>query len=162
MNTVGVFLNPILVISRMDDAQTFQQVIRRIHGEIQELLHHQAHPMEFVLDRLGVQSYSAPFAFNMLNLPNFSEQAMLSDFRDYRRYDVPAAKFQMELYVVEYLNGIEMFWSFDGRYYDMPMMEYIGNEYVRLIRLLSSNSSSLSVTRRTLALPGNFGEVDAQ
>jgi hypothetical protein len=156
MNTVGVFVNPLLVISWIDDLSTFEQAVRQIHGEIHALLSHQTHPVEYVSDRLGLPSYTAPFAFNMLNIPNVPQQKELADFGDYRKFDLPPAKFSMELYVLEYSNGLELFFSFNGKHYDMPMIEYVGGEDVRLIGRVAAGTSSppRSDGRKTLNLPG--------
>lgn len=152
-DTVGVFVSPLAVVSRIRADTPSAQIVRSVHTEVQALLKHQSFPMELALDRLGAPPFAPPFAFNMLDLPDFARRSEHIKLGPYSGDDIPAAKFDLEVYVADRDDGLEMFWSFDGRRFDLPTVEYLHGEFDRLVRQIAATVPPQARTRKKLMLP---------
>lgn len=156
-DTVGMFVDPLVVITRLNEFQTMGQMVIDIQREVHEILQHRAVPMEAILDKLGMPPFAPPYAFNMLDIPGFVHRPEPGHHGRYFLSDLPAPKFQIELYVVDQGENIEVFWNLDGRHFDRSMAEYLHDEYAKGLQNFASDPAFPLVSgdeHRTISLPG--------
>jgi hypothetical protein len=156
-DTVGMFVDPLVVITRLDEFQTMGQMVVGIQREVHEILQHRAIPIETILDKLSLPPFAPPYAFNMLDLPDFVHRPEPGRDDRYFLSDLPAPKFQIELYVVDQGQSMEVYWSLDALNFDRSMAEYLHDEYARLLRNFVSDPGSPVVSgdeARAISLPG--------
>jgi amino acid adenylation domain-containing protein len=132
---IGFFVNAIIFTAALDENESFSDYLHRIQADALEMLRHQDYPLELVFDDLKMKYPNIPVSFNMINF-EFREltfPAEITSFEPVHFPDIQEVKYDIEAYVTEYKNGIDIYWSYKKSMFRPATIEYIGGEYIRLI-----------------------------
>ncbi|UCH93961.1 MAG: amino acid adenylation domain-containing protein [Candidatus Aminicenantes bacterium] len=139
-NTVGHFINSILVKTHVDVEEGFNDFLRRVSTDVIERLEHQNYPLELVLDQLKRSYPEISAAFNMINLEQNEKEWPKEFLESYHREKVQDVKFDIELYIYEYQDCLEISWRFRKSMFFKGVIEYITATYSDLLEELSEES----------------------
>jgi acyl carrier protein len=131
---VGYFTNLVMIISRVDPGETFEDFLERVDADILQTFEYQDYPIELVLDDLKINYPDTPAAFNMLNLLEDTTAGKIENFDSYHIRDhYQEAEFDIELYAAEYKNGIEFNWRYRKALFKPSTIELISRAYLQLL-----------------------------
>lgn len=130
---IGYFINSIFVKNHVEYNQNFIDLLQRIEKETLEAFQHQSYPLELVLDDLKVRYPEVSVFFNMLNMLETATENELNSFAGEHIENVQDVKFDLEFYVVEYKNGIEIYWNYKNSFFLPETIEYLANEYLKVL-----------------------------
>ena len=106
-----------------------------------EIFQYQAYPMESVFEELGMQYPDIPVSFNMLNMQDTTRTQQL-DIDAFELHHINAArdiKFDLEPYLMEFENGIAMYWVYREALFESVTIEYMINLYIKLLTFFVQN-----------------------
>ncbi|MCK4258361.1 MAG: amino acid adenylation domain-containing protein [Halanaerobiales bacterium] len=135
-NIVGYFTNSLIQKTKVDYNESFRELLSRVDQETQGTFQHQSYPLELVLDDLKMRFPEISVLFNMLNMIDSANEE-LDSLDSYHIAKLQDGKFELELYVIEYKNGIEINWSYRNLLFKLETMEYIVGEYLKLLNEVS-------------------------
>ena len=140
--TVGCFIQSLLLRVQLDAEEGFYDFLRRLANRTAAVIGHQDYPLELVLDELHMAYPPVGAAFNMLNIPTqgVPPEQSAEDFDPHIETPVPDAKFDVELYIKEYPEWIEIFWSFRRAMFDDEAIVTIAAAYIDLLDELSEEA----------------------
>ncbi|MCP5102136.1 MAG: amino acid adenylation domain-containing protein, partial [bacterium] len=130
---MGFFVNSLLFKIRVEDNEGFADFLRRVHGGVLESFKHQDYPPDLVVHRLNMRYPDIPVSFNMTNLGEDASQQEVEVFRAYHIPDSHDAKFDIEPYISEYKNGIDIWWSYKKSIFSPDTLEYFVTDYIKLL-----------------------------
>ncbi|MCK4258362.1 MAG: amino acid adenylation domain-containing protein [Halanaerobiales bacterium] len=132
-NIIGYFINSILLKNHVEYDENFTDLLQRIDKETLEAFQHQSYPLELVLDDLKMRFPEVSVFFNMLNMMETATENELKSFAGEHIENVQDVKFDLEFYVVEYKNGIEIYWNYKNSLFLPETIEYFANEYLKVL-----------------------------
>jgi non-ribosomal peptide synthetase component F len=130
-------VNSILFKSRVDRDEPFGTFIRRMHKDVMESFQYQSYPMERVFQELNIRYPVISVSFNMLNLQDATRTQQLDSFEPDHTDITQDIKFDLEPYIIEYENGIEMRWVYRKALFEPATVEYIINLYIKLLEFFT-------------------------
>jgi non-ribosomal peptide synthetase component F/acyl carrier protein len=136
---VGYFTNSIMVKTRVDPEEAFDNLLRQVHDNVMEILQHQSYPLETVLDELKMSFPDIAASFNMLNMPGTSAAADIDTFEPHHIQKRQGVKFDLALFVTEHPNTIELLWNYRKSLFKPGTIESIAHIYLDLLDELSEN-----------------------
>jgi tyrocidine synthetase-3 len=136
-DTIGFFLNTLLLKNTVDLKEPFTHLLHRVSQNVLDALHHQNYPLELVRDDLGMKFPDVAVMFNMLNMYDALKEQKPADTDRRHMPGTPEAKFDLNLYVTEYQNGIEIFWNYRTLRFKPATLEYIARQYENLLTQVS-------------------------
>jgi len=136
---VGFFVNAVLFRTRVEYDECFNDFLQRVHTEVLEMSQHQAYPLERVCEDLRMRYPDIPVSFNMLNIgdthkmkkPNIDELPHIPDISD--------VKFDIELYIAEYKNAIDIIWTYRKNMFHPDSIDFLMKDYIELVEFFSRN-----------------------
>ncbi len=134
-NIFGYFVNTVMLRNKVDWEETYPDFLNRISKNILDALKYQNYPLELIVEELKIDYPSINIFINMLNVYE-NEKELLLDAKPRHVEDGQHIKFDMEFYLVEYANGIEVLCTYARRYFDSSVIEYIVGEYVNLLSMI--------------------------
>jgi amino acid adenylation domain-containing protein len=135
---VGYFTNSIMVKTRIDPEEDFENLLCRIHDNVMETLQHQSYPLEIVLDELNMSFPDIAASFNMLNMPGTAAGDDIETFAPHHIQKRQGVKFDLALFVTEHANSIELLWNYRTTLFESSTIESIAHLYLELLAELSS------------------------
>jgi acyl carrier protein len=149
-NVVGFFINSILFRGKMTHEESFIKLLQRVKIEVLEIFQHQDYPLELVFKELKMKHPDVAVSFNMLNMQDLTSRLELDVFAPRHVEDVQDVKFDIEIYITEYKNGISLDWRFKKSLYSPTKITYIVGEYNKFIDFFTRNlHKSYGVYKRT-------------
>ncbi len=136
-NIVGLFTTSILQKTSIDHEVSFTELLHQVDQDTQNTLLHQSYPLELVLDDLKMRFPQISVFFNMLNMFENAGLTELDSFESEHIANVNDGKFDLELYVIEFKNGITINWNYKSSIFKPATIEYIVNEYLKLLHEIS-------------------------
>jgi acyl carrier protein len=130
---VGFFVNPVLFEIKVDYEEPFNDFLQRVHTDVLEIFHHQGYPIELVFEDLNMRYPEISVSFNMINI---IESTTMNDPAAYQPHHLPGTqdvKFDIEPYITEYRNSIDIHWAYKKELFAPATIEYMVEEYSRLI-----------------------------
>ncbi|UCH92861.1 MAG: amino acid adenylation domain-containing protein [Candidatus Aminicenantes bacterium] len=149
---IGFFVNSVVFKVHVDHEESFEDFLQRVHEEVLEIFQHQTYPLELVCDDLKMQYPDVPVSFNMLNIQDETMNLDMEPFEPIHMADVGDVKFDMESYIMEYKNGIEIYCSYKKNMFTPNTIEFMMKEYMKLLEFFASHPSESYRTHK-LARP---------
>lgn len=140
--TVGFFINSIILRNEVGPKESFLDLVNKVNINTLEAFEHQDYPLELVLEELKMRYPDISVFFNMLNFSSSENMKIIESFDDYHIEKVQNAKFDIVIYLMEYENGIEITCSYKKGLFKSSTVQYIMNEYIKLIEFFVNNPSS--------------------
>jgi len=139
---VGFFVNLVLFTLRVDEDEPFRRFLMRVKTEVLELFQHQAYPTELVFEELNMRHPDVPVSFNMANMRQVVEMdepgSLSSGYIPVER----DTKFELEVYVTEYRDGIVLDWAYAKNRFAPDTIEYMASEYTKLIDFFKESTAA--------------------
>ena len=136
---VGLFVNPLVIRTHVDRDESFRDFLSRVQKDTLNVLEYQGYPLELIFEALGVKYPKISVFFNMLNTGS-QEREELKDTASCHIARLQDAKFELELYLTEYRNGIEIFCVYFSELFHPPMIEEIMGMYVSLLEQVTADA----------------------
>jgi amino acid adenylation domain-containing protein len=135
-SVVGGFVCPIIIKNHVDKngKKNFIDFLKRINKNILEALEYQWYPIEKVLEELGLKYPDLIVCFNMVNIDNDASKRALKNFDSFHREKVIDEKFPLYIQIIEYSNGIEIFWRYIKRYFKPGTIEGFAALFKRFMK----------------------------
>ncbi len=137
LHIIGFFVSTELFKIQVVPTESFANFLSRVNAEVLEILDHQGYPLELVFEELNMKYPEIHVSFNMLNFGDAelrvstkTETAMIQPSSDSYMAEV---KFDLEPYIREYNNGIEINWAYKKELYNEATIEYMVTEYTNLV-----------------------------
>ena len=130
-NTIGLFVNTLMLRTRLDKQETFTDFLKRIQADTLKILEYQDYPLELICEQLEIKYPRISFFFNMVNTgPNLE---VLEDSTPFHIQTTQDAKFHIALYLGEHKNGINIVCNYYTQLFMPVTIEKIIQMYIRLL-----------------------------
>ncbi len=136
---VGLFVNSLLLKTRVDREEPFDVFLDRVNGDVMEAFQYQAYPMELVFEKMGMTFPEVSVSFNMLNMQDVTGGQRLSSHEPYHIEETQDIKFDIEAYITEYEDGIDIRWAYRKALFEPSTMEYFVGQYIKLLEFFANN-----------------------
>jgi amino acid adenylation domain-containing protein len=133
-NVVGFFVNTLILKTRVDYNESFPVFLRRVNGEVLEMMNYQAYPLELVFDDLNLRFPEISVLYNMFTRDPAAAGMELDSFESYHLETVQEAKFDLVFYVSPYKNGLDIQCHYRKDLFKKEKVEFIIREYAKLSR----------------------------
>ncbi|MGE5343809.1 MAG: amino acid adenylation domain-containing protein [Candidatus Omnitrophota bacterium] len=138
---VGFFVNSVIFKTEINSDDVFIDFALRLQESVMEFFKHQHYPIELVLDEAGKQYPEVTASFNMIN-NYFNHPSVSKDIADSENKHTPEiqdVKFDIEPYLMEYRNGIEVSVSYNRSLFKAANIESMMEKYRAMVRFFASN-----------------------
>ncbi|MCX6583774.1 MAG: amino acid adenylation domain-containing protein, partial [Candidatus Aminicenantes bacterium] len=136
---VGFFVNSIIYSARVDLKTPFANLLEGVKADTLELFQHQDYPLELVFEELRMKYPEISVTFNMLNLQESLSAHELETIENGHVKNPVEVKFDLEPYISEYKNGLQIYWSYKKNVFRPGTIAYIAREYIQLMDYFSRN-----------------------
>jgi hypothetical protein len=136
-NILGFFTKSVIVKSHVDYREDFDRFLSRINNDVLEALQYQVYPLELLLDDLNIKYPDISISFNMLNIFEWLGDMELDYSSPFHIPRTREVKFDIEVYIAEYKNGIDISWLYRKSMFRSETIEDFSNVYSGLLSELS-------------------------
>jgi tyrocidine synthetase-3 len=151
---VGFFVNSIIYRTHADFRTPFDNFLERVKADTLELFRHQDYPLEPVFEELGMRYPEISVTFNMVS---FGESIAAHEWEPIEKPHAEnyiEVKFDLEPYITEYKNGLQIYWSYKKNLFRPETIAYIAKEYIQLMDYFSRNPGESYIEYRKLNTVG--------
>ncbi|UCH93376.1 MAG: amino acid adenylation domain-containing protein, partial [Candidatus Aminicenantes bacterium] len=134
---IGYFINPVIFKTVVKPGQIFKDFLPGVSLDVRETFQHQDYPLEWVFEDLKMKYPAIPVVFNMLNMEE-AAAVNLEDFTSHHIEKIQDVKFDLELFIIEHKNSIEMRWNYKKVMFKPASVEYLAGEYLELLTEISA------------------------
>jgi fengycin family lipopeptide synthetase D len=135
---VGFFVNSVIFRLEIKEDDMFIDFVKDVQETVLEFFRHQNYPLELVLDEVGIKYPEVAASFNMLNIGN-NESVPLENPDSFHDDEIQNVKFDLEPYITEYSNGIEITVNYNRNLFKPKNIEYMMEKYRELINFFALN-----------------------
>ncbi|NIM17931.1 MAG: amino acid adenylation domain-containing protein, partial [Candidatus Aminicenantes bacterium] len=136
---VGFFVNSVIFKTEIKPEEIFIDFAKSLQERVLEFFGHQTYPLELVLDEVGIQYPEVASSFNMINIYGNRETASLENLESFHTPEIQNVKFDIEPYVQEFSNGIEINVSYNRDRFKAENIEYMMAKYRKIIEYFAFN-----------------------
>jgi len=138
-HVMGYFVNPVIVKINVNekDNENFIDLLQRVHSIMMEAFRYQEYPMELALKKLRVNPPEVTINFNMLNMFENNALKELDNFTAGHNDSIIDEKFTITLQVIEYKDGLEIFWRYKKAFFKPLTIEHMCSIYIELLRQIT-------------------------
>ncbi|MGD2085954.1 MAG: amino acid adenylation domain-containing protein [Candidatus Aminicenantes bacterium] len=136
---VGYFTQSLLVKTRVDPEEDFDDLLQRVHVDVMQTIRYQDYPLELVLDELGISYPDVRAAFNMLNIPGSAAGAGMNIYDSHHQDKPQGVKFDLEVFVIESHGSMGLQWHYRKALFNPGTIESIVHLYIELLEELSQD-----------------------
>ena len=141
-SVIGCFINTTILRNQVNREASFVEILKKINQNTLEALHYQDYPLELAVEELQIKYPQITTCFNMLNFGE-SEQDDMNDLNFEHIAKTQDVKFDLECYVTEYRNAIQMVCVYNARLFKPKTIEYIMSKYLDYVIKVSKNPHKL-------------------
>jgi len=136
---IGCFINPVVLINVVDRELEFTDLVKKINDSTLNALKYQSYPLELIVEELNIKYPNITAFFNMINFGDITD--VNADSIEHRPvHDIVDVKFDLEWYVTEHLNAVQIMCVYNKGLFEPTTIEYIMNRYHQFATLLSENT----------------------
>ena len=117
----------------MKDNENFIDLLNRVDSSTQEALQHQRCPLERVLEDLQIEYPAVAVTFNFLTMREQEKTIRLGNIDSYHSESVTDLKFPLNLQLIEYKNGIEIFCKYSKTGFKPSTIENLLGRYLEML-----------------------------
>ncbi|UCH97643.1 MAG: hypothetical protein JSV88_12560, partial [Candidatus Aminicenantes bacterium] len=133
---IGFFVNSVIFKIEIKEDIEFIDFAHHVQQSVLEFFTHQNYPLELVLDEVGIAYPEVAVSFNMLNISS-KETVPLENTASLHTPETQNVKFQLEPYISEYSNGIEIIVSYNKDRFKPENIEYMMEKYQKLMEFFA-------------------------
>jgi surfactin family lipopeptide synthetase A len=136
---IGFFVQAVPFKIRVSGEETVESFLKRVHDNVLGILKHQDYPLELICEDLDVRFPETSVSFNMLNIQDDTLGRALSSFspRHGSEEENKEAKFDLEPFIMEYNNGVEINWMYRKEKFLPKTVEFMANEFHRILEFMT-------------------------
>jgi len=138
-NIIGFFVNSLIFSIHVDEDEPAQQFLQGVHRGVIETFQHQSYPLEPLFEELDMRYPDIPVSFNMLNLGDAQLAESLEPFEPEHMEHTQDIKFDLEPYISEYRDGIEMYWAYKKKMFEPATIQYMINLYIKMLAFFAKD-----------------------
>jgi hypothetical protein len=138
-NIIGFFVNSMLFRIDVYPGESFNDFLQRMQTSVIETFQNQGYPLELVCREMKIKHPDISISFNMLNILEKGGRSP-DPFKPYHIEGVQDVKFDLEPYVSEYPEGINMYWVYKRSLFKPENIEHIVAEYIKILDFFTGNS----------------------
>jgi hypothetical protein len=131
-SVVGFFVNAVLFKIKVQYQEHCNDFLQRVHQEVLGVLQHHQYPVELVFDQLKMRYPDIPVSFNMLNIAGVKNMQKPVMDKPYHMPDTQEVKYDIEVYVTEYEDKIDIYWTYKKEIYAPSTIEFMMKEYAKI------------------------------
>jgi amino acid adenylation domain-containing protein len=139
-SVMGFFVNSIIFHMQLDPGKPFVNLLRQVNDNTLALFQNQNYPLELVFEQLKMKYPDIPLSFNLLNMQDISLSQELHPFDPHHIDYCQDIKFDMEMYLAEFKNGIAVRLSYKRDLYKHETVKYITGEYIKSLEFFTVNT----------------------
>jgi len=136
----GFFVNTVILRNKVDMEMNYLNFLNKISGSVLEALQYQNYPLELILDELKIKYPTISVFINMLNMFEYQGKRLKSK-ESYHSEAIQDVKFDIEFYLIEYDDGIEILCNYIKECFDSKVIEYMLDEYMNLLTMIAEDES---------------------
>jgi acyl carrier protein len=137
-DVVGFFVNSVLFRVEIKEDDVFIDFTKKVGESVLEFFRHQNYPLELVLDEVGITYPEVSTCFNMINITR-KETVILEESNSFHNVEIQNVKFDLEPYITEYENAIEIIVNYNKNLFKPKTVEYMMEKYRELIVFFALN-----------------------
>ncbi|MGE5343976.1 MAG: non-ribosomal peptide synthase/polyketide synthase [Candidatus Omnitrophota bacterium] len=141
---VGCFSNTIPVKIDLTNENNFSSFLHKINREVFRALRYQNYPIEIVLNELRMEYPEITVAINMPGLEEGSKSKILTSLTSYHVPGFQDIKFQLELYILEFQNGIRLDWSYKSSVFLPETIEFFAHSFLKMLENIAVSTEKSS------------------
>jgi len=138
LGVIGCFVNTTILRNRVNKTEKFIEVLKSIDENVLDALEYQDYPLELVIEELNIKYPQISAFFNMLNF-NESATDTLANLDFEHLAETQDVKFDLEWYVTEYSNAVQIMCVYHAGLFHPETIEYIMSKYIDYVTKLSEN-----------------------
>lgn len=166
-NTVGLFVNTVLLRSQVDGGASFDSLLDQSKGNLAEAISHQDLPFEVLLEKLKPARSRAhsPLLQLLLTVHGVGHEFTLSNLAVERLENrEEPVKFDLQLDVEERDDGLQVTWHFNADLFDPRSIERMADGFTALADVAASDGAATpySVTGQVVPMRGPDGPLPAR
>ena len=135
---IGFFANSVIFKIFIDKNEPFEKFLQRVKEGVTETFQHQAYPLELVFGELGMKYPDIPVTFNLLSIGETAAEK-LEPFSSHHIGQIQDVKFDLEPYITEYRNGIDMYWAYKKNMFAPAFIETIAENYIKSLAFFTKH-----------------------
>ncbi|MCK4761144.1 MAG: hypothetical protein KAW12_03025, partial [Candidatus Aminicenantes bacterium] len=139
---IGFFVNSLIFKTRVKKQHSFVDFLGFVNRDVIETLRHQTYPLEPVCEELGIRYPDIPASINMINLGDTALSGQLESFAPYHIEQAQDVKFEIEAYITEYSDGIDMYWAYKKNMFEPATITHMVDLYIELSEFFGSSPGS--------------------
>jgi amino acid adenylation domain-containing protein len=137
-NTIGLFVNTLVLKTRVDKDEVFENFLRTIQGHTMKMLEYQHFPLELICDELGIKYPDLSLFFNMVNTGD-SGREPAPPIQTGHIEKVQEAKFEMAFYITDYKDGIDIMCNYYSQLFRPETVEKAIRQYINLLKMIAED-----------------------
>ncbi|MCP5048351.1 MAG: hypothetical protein GY940_14370, partial [bacterium] len=137
-NVVGLFVNTLILTNPVNPDETFDTLLEQVQTNMFQVMDHQSVPLELICKELRIRYPEISVFFNMFTLGNALDND-LENTRGYHMENVQKGKFDIECYLGEYRNGIEIITIYYKELFKPFTIERIMQLYLVILENISND-----------------------
>ncbi|MCK4761088.1 MAG: hypothetical protein KAW12_02745, partial [Candidatus Aminicenantes bacterium] len=140
---IGFFVNSLIFTTRVEKQRSFVDFLGLVNRDVIEILRHQTYPIEPVCKELGIRFPDIPASINMVNLGDTAFSGQLEPFDSYHIEQAQDVKFDIEVYITEYRDGIDMYWAYKKNMFEPATIAHMVDLYIELAQFATGNPGGM-------------------
>ncbi len=138
---VGMFVNSLVMKTPVDWNEPFDTFLKRLIDDVLESFQYQSYPAEKIFEAMGERFPQIHVSFNMLNIIDSSGVLKADQFQSSHIPSAQDIKFDLEPYITQYKNGIEILWTYRKNMFETTTIEFMVSLYTKLIQFFATDTS---------------------
>lgn len=139
---IGFFVNTLIFRHRIEPGDKFTDLLGRVQENTLQILEYQDYPLELICSELKIEYPGIPVFFNMLNVSNNNRQ-YLENFESYDSETSQDGKFDLECYITEYKNAVEIRTHYYRELFDFMTIKKVMQMYLKLLEDISTDNDKI-------------------
>lgn len=131
-NVIGHFVNATILRSEIKKENIFYDIAKEISENTLNALEYQNFPLELVIEELKIRYPKISVFFNMLNFDE-GDGKDIESFEQTHVEKIKDVKFDLEWYITEHANGIQILCTYNNKLFEPSTIEYIMKKYHELV-----------------------------
>jgi hypothetical protein len=136
----GYFVNTVVLRNQVSKEEHYLDFLSRISDSVLKALQYQDYPLELIIEEIRIKYPAINVFINMLNMFEHRGQ-LLEDKQSRHLKDVQHVKFDLEFYLIEYADGIEIVCTYAEEFFDPGVIQHMLSEYAGLLSMISEDAT---------------------
>jgi len=156
-NTVGNFLNTLLLVTRIDQIEDFHSFWQSVSKQFFEMLQYQSFPIEEVLKIAGFNRQNGNNPFILFNFQNFEHVTGASESvsTEMEAFHSEHLNSELDIYLRQLVDGLELAFYFDANRHERARIQVMADDFEYLMHAFVDDAGTIdsAIHRRLQSAP---------